>query len=84
MKFTHGLEAARKRIVKALHLDEVEGSYHFAPTAGGTADLEWVIVYRTAQGFCCVYHGEPVDFAEMLDVQIWSEEMDVQTYYMGL
>ncbi|EIM94741.1 hypothetical protein [Paraburkholderia hospita] len=45
---------------------------------------EWVVVYRTASGFCCMYHGIPVEFIEMLDVQIWSEEIDVQPYFIGL
>jgi hypothetical protein len=75
VRLTHGLDAARKRIGKALHLDEL---------AGSGADPEWVIVYRTAQGFCCIYHGTSVDFTEMLDVQTWAEEMDVQTYFIGL
>jgi hypothetical protein len=43
-----------------------------------------VIVYRTANGFCCIYHGLPVELREMLDVQIWAEEMDVQTWFIGL
>jgi hypothetical protein len=79
VRLPHGLDAARKRISKALHLDELT-----AAVSGKGADPEWVIVYRTAQGFCCVYHGTPVDFTEMLDVQIWAEEMDVQTYFIGL
>ncbi|QXE07192.1 hypothetical protein BJG93_04925 [Paraburkholderia sprentiae WSM5005] len=45
---------------------------------------EWVIVYRTARGFCCMYRGEPVEFDEMLDVQIWSEEEDVRLWFFGL
>lgn len=79
MKLTHGLDAARKRLSKALHLGELRGS-----GSAASADPEWVIVYRTAQGFCCVYGENAVDFADMLDVQIWAEEMDVQTYFIGL
>ena len=47
-------------------------------------EWEWVIVYRTARGFCCMHRGVAVQFDEMLDVQLWSEEMEVQTYFMGL
>jgi hypothetical protein len=79
MKLTHGLDAARKRLSKALHLGELKESGSVA-----SADPEWVIVYRTAHGFCCVYGGNAVDFADMLDVQIWAEEMEVQTYFIGL
>jgi hypothetical protein len=77
----HGL---RERIGKMLHL-------HSQPKTSGPRDAggrkttpEWVIVYRTAQGFCCMYRGQPVEFREMLDVQIWAEEMDVETYFIGL
>jgi len=31
-----------------------------------------------------MYHDAPVELREMLDVQIWAEEMDVQTYFIGL
>lgn len=79
MRLAHGLDAACKRIGKVLHLDALKGS-----SSRTGADPEWVIVYRTAQGFCCLYHGAAIDFGEMLDVQIWAEEMDVQTYFMGL
>jgi hypothetical protein len=79
VRLTQRLDAARKRIGKALHLDELTG----AGSAAG-ANLEWVIVYRTAQGFCCVYHGNPVDFTDMLDAQIWAEETNVLTYFIGL
>ncbi|RKE39546.1 hypothetical protein B0G76_5977 [Paraburkholderia sp. BL23I1N1] len=79
MRLGHGLDAACKRIGKALHLDALKGS-----SARTEADPEWAIVYRTAQGFCCVYQGVAIDFGEMLDVQLWAEEMDVQTYFIGL
>jgi hypothetical protein len=79
VRLAHGLDAACKRIGKALHLDTLKGS-----STGTEADPEWVIVYRTAQGFCCVYRGVAIDFDEMLDVQTWAEEMDVQTYFIGL
>jgi hypothetical protein len=79
VRLAHGLDAACKRIGKALHLDALKG-----PSSRREADPEWAIVYRTAQGFCGVYRGEAIDFSEMLDVQIWAEEMDVQTYFIGL
>ncbi|SFU24078.1 hypothetical protein [Paraburkholderia aspalathi] len=79
MRLGHGLDAACKRIGKVLHLDALKGS-----STRREADPEWVIVYRTAQGFCSVYRGVAIDFGEMLDVQIWAEEMDVQTYFIGL
>jgi hypothetical protein len=79
VRLAHGLDAACKRIGKALHLDALKGA-----STRTEAEPEWVIVYRTAQGFCCVYGGVAIDFSEMLDVQIWAEEMDVQTYFIGL
>jgi hypothetical protein len=84
VKLTHELDAVRKRISKALHLDALKGVSGESHVARAVPTPEWVIVYRTAQGFCCMYHDAPVEFGEMLDVQIWSEEMDVQTYFIGL
>jgi hypothetical protein len=42
------------------------------------------MVYRTANGFCCMYRDRPVDFEDMLDVQVWAEVMDVHPYFIGL
>ena len=84
VKLTHELNAACKRISTALHLDAWKGVSGERRAAREAAPLKWVIVYRTAQGFCCMYHDAPVEFDEMLDVQIWSEEMNVQTYFIGL
>lgn len=84
MKLTHELNAACKRISTALHLDALKGLSDEWRAAREAVPLEWVIVYRTAQGFCCMYRDAPVYFNEMLDVQIWSEEMEVQTYFIGL
>jgi hypothetical protein len=84
MKVTHDLEGLCRRIGKALHLDhlkQISGGLGAGKTESPT---EWVIVYRTANGFCCIYHGLPVELREMLDVQIWAEEMDVQTWFIGL
>jgi len=83
MSHKHSLWTARKRISRALHLDALKDLSGFAMTSTETTS-EWVIVYRTARGFCCMHHDAPVEFREMLDVQIWAEEMDVQTYFIGL
>ncbi|MFM0593738.1 hypothetical protein [Paraburkholderia dilworthii] len=84
MKLAHELDAACKRISKALHFDALKNVSTQKQTVEKAPACGWVIVYRTAQGFCCMYDGAPVEFGEMLDVQIWSEEMDVQTYFIGL
>jgi len=68
VELTDELDGARKRISKALHLDALKG------LSGGAArelpPRDWVIVYRTAQGLCCMYNGASVELREMLDVQI--------------
>jgi hypothetical protein len=84
MKLVHDAEAMCNRIGKALHLDTFRRAFGMQSETGTTGGSEWVIVYRTAQGFCCMYHGVAVEFSEMLDVQLWSEEREVQTYYTGL
>jgi hypothetical protein len=84
VKLTYELDAARRCIRKALHLDAFKGVFGENATSRESPPVEWVVVYRTAQGFCCMYHDAPVEFSEMLDVQIWGEEMDVQTYFIGL
>lgn len=83
MKLVHDTEMMCKRLGKALHLD----MFRRALTAQSEIEAspaEWVIVYRTAQGFCCMYRGVAVEFGEMLDVELWSEEMEVETYFIGL
>ena len=84
MKLVHDAEVMCKRLGKALHLDLFRRALATQSETGATADSEWVIVYRTARGFCCMYHGVAVEFEEMLDVQLWSEDMEVQTYFIGL
>ncbi|WP_027802448.1 hypothetical protein [Paraburkholderia dilworthii] len=84
MKLTHDLDNLRERIGRALHLDyikQMSGAMRAGKLERGP---EWAIVYRTAHGFCCIYQGEAVELQEMLDVQIWAEEMDVQTWFIGL
>lgn len=82
MKLKAEWREVRTRIEAALH----PAKQHHTPGVAGTVedDREWVVVYRTANGFCCMYCGLPVDFEDMLDVQTWADEMDVRTYYMGL
>jgi hypothetical protein len=85
MKLVHDVDVAWRRLGKFLHLDTFRHAFEAeADTAGPGTETEWVIVYRTAQGFCCIYRGAAVEFQDMLDVQIWSEEMEVQTYFIGL
>jgi hypothetical protein len=84
MKLTHDLDGLRRRIGRALHLDYLKQVSGRLGAGKPETVPEWVIVYRTAHGFCCIYHGEPVELREMIDVQIWAEEMDVQTWFIGL
>lgn len=84
MRLKTDWRALRERIREAVHLLEPEGAPGAAESEGADDPREWVIVYRTAHGFCCVYRGEPVEFAEMLDVQVWSEDEDVRTWFIGL
>nr|WP_241016229.1 hypothetical protein [Paraburkholderia sp. Ac-20336] len=74
----------RERIKAVAHLLELEEVRNAAAGGEGVDARQWVIVYRTAQGFCCMYRSKPVEFDEMLDVQIWSEEEDVRTWFIGL
>jgi hypothetical protein len=84
MKLVHEVEVVCKRLGKALHLDTFRRAFAAQSETGTGTQSEWVIIYRTAQGFCCMYHGVAVEFGEMLDVQLWSEEMEVETYFIGL
>ncbi|WP_028229653.1 hypothetical protein [Paraburkholderia ferrariae] len=74
--------AVRKRIENALHPTKLHTARRFAQPEDD--DREWVILYRTAAGFCCLYKSLPVEFEDMLDAQMWAEEMDVRPYFMGL
>jgi hypothetical protein len=83
MKLTRGLDVVRNRMRKVFHLDALKrASGAGAPAKVGVA-CEWVIIYRTAHGFCCAYRGAPIDFRDMLDLQIWAEEQNVPTYFIG-
>lgn len=82
MKLRTEWHMLRQRFETALHSAKLHAFEGFA--GSGQDDLEWVIVYRTADGFCCLYQGLPVNFADMLDVQIWTDEMEVRPYFIGL
>lgn len=84
MKLAAELKNLGHRLSHALHLDELSAVIGVKQTVDPTPDPEWVIVYRTESGFCCIYDNAPVHFVEMIDVQIWCEEMDVQPYFIGL
>ncbi|WP_433696090.1 hypothetical protein [Paraburkholderia phenoliruptrix] len=84
MKLTRELSGLRDRLGKALRLDGIEQVFARKGLARAEDAPQWAIVYRTANGFCCVYRGQAVELPEMLDVQIWAEEMDVQTWFIGL
>lgn len=84
MKLIHGFDLIQKTIKNALHDVAAEISSEYKSLSEEPPAAEWALVYRTAKGFCCVYHDRSVEFDEMLDVQIWAEENDVQTYYVGL
>ena len=80
----HGFDLIQKTIKNALHEVATEISSEYKSLAGEQPTGEWALVYRTATGFCCVYHDRSIEFNEMLDVQIWAEENELQTYYVGL
>jgi len=84
MRLINGFDLIQKTIKNALHDVAAEISSEYKSLAGEPPAAEWALVYRTATGFCCVYHDRFVEFNEMLDVQIWAEENEVQTYYVGL
>jgi hypothetical protein len=84
MGLLHELDTIQKCIKEAFRRAKRMGWSESEPASGEPLATQWVIVYRTAHGFCTVYRGQPVAFEEMLDVQIWAEERDVQAYYLGL
>ncbi|MPV66908.1 hypothetical protein [Burkholderia sp. BE17] len=84
MKLSVELAVLRRRLAVALHLDDWKEVLAGNLQDVASDDREWVIVYRTANGYCCLYRGKPVEFDELSDVQSWSAEMDVRTYFMGL
>jgi hypothetical protein len=84
MKLKTEWRTLRERLKAVAHLTGSSAA-PWAHSSDPTVDpREWVIIYRTARGFCCMYRNEPVEFDEMLDVQIWSEEEDVRLWFIGL
>ncbi|MDR8732304.1 hypothetical protein [Burkholderia pseudomultivorans] len=84
MKLGVELAVLRRRLALALHLDEWREVLAGNLEDDAHDDREWVIVYRKANGYCCLYRGKPVEFGDFSDVQSWSAEMDVRAYFMGL
>lgn len=82
MKLNAEWRAIRRRIEAVLHPPMESAAPGFARPRED--NREWVVVYRTASGFCCMYRDRPIDFEDMLDIQTWAEEMDVRPYFMGL
>ncbi|UVE70358.1 hypothetical protein L2Y90_31515 (plasmid) [Burkholderia pyrrocinia] len=84
MKLSVELAVLRRRLAVALHLDQWKEVLAGDLNDKANDGREWVIVYRTASGYCCLYRGRPIEFDELPDVQSWSVEMDVRAYFMGL
>lgn len=84
MGFARGLHAVRRYVDHTFDLGHLKRSVRVAMRAAASSDEEWVIVYRTAQGFCCIYHDVPIDFADIEDMHAWAEDKGVQTYFIGL
>ena len=82
MKLRTEWNTLRRRLEAALHSAKLHALEGFAGPAQD--DREWVIFYRTTDGFCCLYQGLPVSFEDMLDAQIWTDEMEVRSYFVGL
>jgi hypothetical protein len=83
MKTGSGMHTVRERVRELLHLDALKGHARTEAAPAVPDAPQWVIVYRTATGFCCVYRDEAIGFHELVDVQLWAEEMDVQPYFIG-
>jgi hypothetical protein len=83
MKLAYGLDVVRKRMSKVFHLNALKRAFRAGALAKAEVAFEWVIIYRTARGFCCVHREMVIDFRHMLDLKIWAEEENVQTYFMG-
>jgi hypothetical protein len=83
MRLRAELAALRRRLAVALRLDQWPEESLAGRASEPDDDREWVIVYRTANGYCCLYDGQAVEFDELADVHSWSDEMDVRTYFIG-
>ncbi|HDR9204397.1 TPA: hypothetical protein QDB48_005803 [Burkholderia vietnamiensis] len=69
MKLSVELAVLRRRLAVALHLDDWKEVLAGNLQDEASDDREWVIVYRTANGYCCPYRGKTVEFDELSDVQ---------------
>jgi hypothetical protein len=83
LKLPHGVDVVRKRMSKLFHLNALKRASGAGAQSRSEGKCEWVIAYRTAHGFCCIYRGVPIDFRTMFDLQIWVEEHNVKTYFIG-
>ncbi|SAL03289.1 hypothetical protein AWB81_06375 [Caballeronia arationis] len=83
MKMGNRLHAAREHVCELLHFDKLKRMIHSEADPERSVVAAWVIVYRTASGFCCMYRDEEIDFREIMDVHLWAEEKDVQPYFIG-
>ncbi|MFX1670754.1 hypothetical protein PWR63_00315 [Paraburkholderia sp. A2WS-5] len=80
MKHFRWLDAAGQWIGTAVHWSDLQSALR----AGLHDNPEWVIVYETAFGFCCVYHDREIEFAHIDDFRAWAEQAGVQLYFIGL
>lgn len=82
MKLKAEWDAIRRRIGTALHAVNLRDA---ADQRDPVPDnREWVVIYRTAHGYCCMYRGSPVTFEDRLDVDMWADDMDLRPYFIGL
>lgn len=76
------LNAARHWIGSTLHWDAVKAAMR--DVIEQESEVEWVIAYETAKGFCCLYRGEALGFGDIDDVRAWAGDVDVCVYFIGL
>lgn len=82
MRHIEWLDKARHWIDGTLHWNAVKAAVHTAIEQ--EREPEWVIAYETANGFCCLHKGVPLDFADIEDVRTWAGDVDVSVYFIGL
>ena len=79
MRQVQWLNTARHWIGSALHWDAVKAAMMEQET-----EFEWVIAYKTAGGFCCLYKNVALDFVDIEDLRAWADEVGVRVYFIGL
>ena len=82
MRHIQWLDTARHWIGGTLHWDAIKAAMHGALEQEG--EPGWVIAYETAGGFCCLYQGKALDFAEIEEIRAWAEDVEVRIYFFGL